>query len=376
MCLDELISTASGMFENSDMPVAITDHQLDVVWANPEAARRFPGLRFANGLVNLIQNYEPEQIAEHLKSGKAFVVSPLDKPLNLTRLMLLPILDGELVGSIVLLFVNEKFQSDVTQMTQEKVINSFSNEYKMPLTIIFSTLGLMARSIGNDDTMRSYIKLITQNCYRLFRTFNNLIEITRLDSGTGKLDLKNGDISSFTANLCKAAAILTAAVDIPLTCEVPDRTIITAFDPTRLSGVFFNLFSNSCKYTRPGNSIRVRLEESGGNIRITVSDKGMGVRDEHISQIFDPYFSYDPGGRMYAGNGLGLAIVKNIIRLHGGTVAVQSRENEGTRVAFTLPVHPMDNLPDYIAENSVDYLSDRFSTLYIEMSDVCGSPMP
>lgn len=376
MCLDDLVSTASGMFGNLDLPFAIADEHLDIVWANPEAIRRFPDLRFKNGLVNLIHICDPEPILEYLKKGKSFVVSPSDKPLNLTRLVLLPVIERELVGSIVLLFVNERLQSNTPQLTQEKVISAFANEYKMPLTIIFSTLGLMARNVGDNDIMRSYIRLITQNCYRLFRTFNNLIEITRLDSGTGKLDLKNGDICSFTTNLCEAAAILTAAVDIPLAYEIPDRKIITAFDPTRLAAVFFNLFSNACKYTRPGNSIRVRLEESGGNIRVTVSDKGVGIRNENISQIFDPYFSYDPGGRMYAGNGLGLAIVKNVIRLHGGTVAVQSRENEGTRFAFTLPVRPVDNLPDYIAENSVDYLSDRFSTLYIEMSDVCGSPMP
>lgn len=376
MCLDELVATASGMFGNLDLPFGITDEYLNVAWANPEAIRRFPDLRFKNGLEKLVHGCESEPILDYLRKGKSFVFSPSDKPLNLTRLVLLPVLDKELVGSIVLLFINEKPHSNVPQLTQEKVICAFANEYKMPLTIIFSTLGLMARNVGDNDTMRSYIKLITQNCYRLFRTFNNLIEITRLDSGTGRLDLKNGDICLFTTNLCEAAAILTAAVDIPLTYEVPDRKIVTAFDPTRLSAVFFNLFSNACKYTRPGNSIRVRLEESGGNIRVTVSDKGTGIRNEHISQIFDPYFSFDPGGRMYAGNGLGLAIVKNVIRLHGGTVAVQSRENEGTRVAFTLPVRPVDNLPDYMAESSVDYLSDRFSTLYIEMSDVCGSPMP
>jgi hypothetical protein len=73
---------------------------------------------------------------------------------------------------------------------------------------------------------------------------------------------------------------------------------------------------------------------------------------------------------------MGLFLVKSIVSMHGGTIAVGSREGAGTRVAFTIPLRSDPKAPDYTAENGIDYLSDKFSSVYIEMSDVCGVPLP
>ena len=112
------------------------------------------------------------------------------------------------------------------------------------------------------------------------------------------------------------------------------------------------------------------------NAVITVMDSGEGIKDDLIKHIFESHFSYNPDGLPITGNGMGLFIVKNIVSMHGGTIAVRSCAGEGTKVAFTLPIKLDKNAPDYIAESGMDYLSDRFSAIYVELSDICGSPIP
>lgn len=378
MRLEELQAETSGLFGNADLPLAVTDESLQVVWANEYAARRFPDLKFTDGLLRVTGRKKWDDVLEQIRHGCMQVVGRESGMLELSRILLLPVMDPELVGCIAVFIFNFAAPADmgVDPSQQSRVVDSFSHAYRMPLTIIFSTLGLMVRHAECNDTMKSYIKLITQNCYRLYRTLNNLTEITRLAGGGAELHLKNGNITDYVRNLCRAAGILTASVGVPLQCDVPERKIVTAFDPDRLSTVFFNLLSNACKYTREGNHIRVRVEETGPNVQITVADSGLGIPPDTLEHVFDAYYSRDPDGRPYGSGGLGLSIAQYIIRLHGGTIAVQSREGIGTTVAFTLPVTTNPDLPDYVAANSVDYLSDRFSALYIEMSDVCGSPMP
>lgn len=377
MRLDELQSEASSLFRGANLPVAVTDDSLHVVWTNDYASGRFPDLKFPDGLLHMAGITEESEMLGQIRLGHMQVISRGNRMLDLSRIVLMPVMDPELVGCVAVIVSDYSAPADSGgDGGHNQVLDSFSNAYRMPLTIIFSTLGLMVRSSECSATMKSYIKLVTQNCYRLYRTLNNLTEITQLSDGRVKLELCNGDLTEYVKNLCRAAGILTASVGVPLACEAPSRKILTAFDPARLSSVFFNLFSNSCKYSRSGNHIRVRLDESEGNARITVTDSGMGIPPDTLEHIFEPYYSREPDGRMYGGSGLGLSIARYIVQLHGGTIAVQSREEEGTTVAFTLPVAPLTDAPDYIAENSVDYLSDRFSALYIEMADVCGSPMP
>jgi signal transduction histidine kinase len=378
MNFDELVCMSRTMYENTIDPIVLTDAGLNVCWANAEAVKRFPVLALRDGMIELINNYDYRQIIELLKTGKAFLAKKPSEPLNEISVRIIPVLDkGELIGCQVF-FRYDGFDSGTfTDERPEEVVAAFSNEYKMPLTVIFSTLGLMARHLenGGDDISKAYLKLITQNCYRLLRLSNNLMEVSRYRSGIAKLNLKTGDLCAFVSGLCEAAAILTRSIGIPLSCVVPPKRIMTAFDPQRLVLAFCNLISNSCKYTREGNHIYIKLEEQGEKAVINVTDKGEGIKSDIISQIFEPYFSFGSETSI-SGAGLGLSIVKFVITQHGGTIALQSHEGEGTTVAFSLPIREDEDLPDYTAENSADYLADRFSALYVEMSDVCGCPLP
>jgi signal transduction histidine kinase len=378
MNFDEFVYVSKVMYENTMDPIAITNEKLNICWANNEAIKRFPSLTLQDGVLELLNEYEIPELFEILKSGKSFLAKKLYEPFNEVSIKLIPVLEDEdLVGCQVFFGYDGTGEYNLPSKHPEDVIAAFSNEYKMPLMVIFSTLGLIARHLegSDDDITKSYIKLITQNSYRILRLSNNLTEVSRYRSGIAKLNLKTGDLCEYVRSLCEAAGILTRSIGIPLECVVPEKRIVTSFDPERLTLAFYNLISNSCKYTQEGNRICVKLEEQGEKVVVSVSDKGEGINSEILSRIFEPYFSYKSESSI-SGAGLGLSIVKFVITQHGGTIAVRSSESKGTTVAFTLPLRKNDDLPDYIAQNGADYLADRFSSLYIEMSDVCGCPLP
>lgn len=377
MLLEEILGTLERVCESVDMPIALTDSKLEILWENGEALKCFPSLSFKSGIHDILSGFDAEKIISILRQGKMFSSEKTSEPFNILRFTVFPLIDGELVGCIFLFLTKHREYQFSNDVMQENIVRAFTDSYKMPLTIIFSTLGLMARHIGDgDDIMKNYLRLITQNCYRLFRLSNNIGDQVKFGAGVAKLKLKNGDLTAFLKGLHDASGVLTSAIDVPLQMELPDKEVITLFDAGKISTVILNLLSNSCKFTKEGNRITIKLEVMNDNAVISVADTGMGIKDDIVGHIFDPYFSYDPSGRPFSGNGLGLTIVRNIVLMHGGTLAVSSRENEGTKIAFTLPIRADESLPDYTAENGIDYLADRFSPVFVELSDVCGTPMP
>lgn len=378
MKFDELLYMTKSIYQNTVEPVALTDSKLNVCWANVEAVKRFPMLSLQDGIIELINGYEVSNVLQILQSGRTFLARKLSEPFNEVSIRIIPIIDeNELIGCQAIFLYDGVGTGNFTDQQPEQMLAAFSNEYKMPLTVIFTTLSLMARHLEEtaDEISQSYVKLITQNCYRLLRLSNNLTEVSRYRAGIAKLNLKKGDLTAFIYSLCEAAMILTRTIGIPLECVLPEKKIITVFDPEKLSLAFYNLISNSCKYTREGNRILVKLEEQGEKAAISVSDRGQGIKSDIIDKVFEPYFSYKTENTI-SGAGLGLTIVKYIVTQHRGTIALQSEEGVGTTVAFSLPIKQDDSVPDYAAQNGADYLANRFSSLYVQLSDICGCPLP
>ncbi len=105
-----------------------------------------------------------------------------------------------------------------------------------------------------------------------------------------------------------------------------------------MEGVFANLLSNAVKYTPAGGKVTIGLEESGGYLKVTVTDTGIGIKSEDIPRLFDKFYRVrSTQTRQIVGTGLGLAIVKNIVDAHRGTISVESTEGTGTTVTVLLP---------------------------------------
>ncbi|MDR3645747.1 MAG: HAMP domain-containing sensor histidine kinase, partial [Clostridia bacterium] len=351
---ENLIASAENVLECKDLAVVVTDEHLKCCWANAETLRRMPTLALPDGIIDLFVKNDPSPIIDQLKGGIPFFRDLPTEPFNSIHSCFIPMIENDVLYACIIILGNG-LSGDVQSGQPEamSIITAFSNEYKLPLTIIFSTLGLMARRLesSEDETMLDYVRLITHNCYRMLRLSNNIAAIARYRSGVSALRRRNGDIFQFFSGLCSAAAVLTASIGIPLEAEIPQERLFVSFDPQKLSTVFLNLISNACKYTCEGNRIKVKAEAHGSQVVVAVTDKGAGINPELLQYIFKPYFTRDPEGGLYGGAGIGLSLVKCIVALHGGTVAVRSEPGTGTTVAFTIPVRVDSSLPDYVAEN-------------------------
>lgn len=254
-------------------------------------------------------------------------------------------------------------------------IANMSHELRTPLNVIFSTVQLFDVVLSKNDPvdtdkLNNYINSLKQNCYRLIRLVNNLIDITRIDSGSMELDLKNQNIVEVTEDIIQATADYLQSMDRTVVFDTDQEEKIMAFDLEKLERILLNLISNATKFTNPGDTIKVNLHDKGDYIIISVKDTGIGIPEEKLLLLFERYKQVDPLlNRSHEGSGIGLTIVKALVELHKGTIEVKSKYKEGTEFIIGLPaiIVPEENE----ADGSRDCSKEAYvQSINIEFSDI------
>jgi signal transduction histidine kinase len=170
---------------------------------------------------------------------------------------------------------------------------------------------------------------------RLHATINNLLDISRLESGKVRIDFQAASPQSIVMDSLEPFRRDAQDHGLSLQMEIgPDLPDVWV-DKTRIGHVFGNLLSNAFKYTPPGGRIALTAQAGETWVRFNISDTGAGIPDPLLPRVFEPFFRV-PGRGNEAGAGLGLAIVKEIVEAHGGTVSVESREGKGSTFSFIL----------------------------------------
>lgn len=377
----EAVRSLQGRYQSSSVPTALLDAQLRVLWANPAALAIHPSLKLPDGFwvlapQSLTDGFFAAVAENTLGEALNFVL-----PFSTQTLSLIPYEGGEGAPSCYILHsvVSNEVGTALKPAGSERLVSAFSNQFRMPLTSIFSTLSVFRSSPTLEDNLElnDYLQNINENCYQMLRSALDITEYLKHQSVGQALNLGQIDICDYLHKLCEAVHILTDNSGIPLTWELPEEGILLQFDQGQLTLALLQLINNSCRYTREGNAITITLKETAGQVMIAVRDRGVGIPSEIQEQVFSPYFSHDPFGGPVGGLGLGLTLAKQIITQHGGTVALSSVEGEGTSVVFTLPKGESGgNLIFRSPPNSGEYLLDRFSPVYVLLCDCCTPPKP
>lgn len=375
MIFEELFHTMQRVYVNARFPVVLADAMLRIYWCNPEAVRQF-SLKSGEDRTYQWPAFLPvENVLQMLQNGKPFSF-PLGDG-NGDGLFFLPVMEQDrLVGCQIIGDTHTEALLKVEPEIFRDMMGAYDKRSKLPLTIIFSTLGLLVREVQGNPGVLSYLKIVLQNCYRLLRFFETFSDLVRLRMERHALNLKNGDMAKLIKNICDAAGALTTEIGIPIACQVPSEPVLTRFDSVRLQRAFLNLISNACLYTRPDNQITVRVETVGDKVVVTVSDRGIGMDAEMLASFMETDKKTSSRLNYEDNHGIGLRFVKTVVEKHGGTLVIDSRPGVGTSVAFTLPLSETGDLPSYLAQEETRYLKNRFSTVYVELSDICGAPMP
>ena len=223
-----------------------------------------------------------------------------------------------------------------------------SHELRTPIAAMRTFVELLQGPAGLDPAARAeFLDSSAVQLDRLDWLAQNLLELSKLDSGLVLLDLRPDDLRGTIESGVEQQLASAERKGIGLTVALPDRPLRVSHDPPRIGQVVTNLVGNALKFTERGGEVRIsaRAEPDGG-ARIEVADTGVGIPPAELPLIFDRFYRGASLNEVRStGSGLGLSIVKSILDMHHGSIAVESRVGHGSRFLVTLPRDPRDVTP-------------------------------
>lgn len=254
---------------------------------------------------------------------------------------------------------------------------NLTHELKTPLNLIFSAAQMLEMyhkkklPAAEQEDVTRYLNIIKQNGYRQLRLVNNLVDITKINSNSFKLDLKNQDIVESVREITLSTAEYIKNKDRILEFDSKlDKKVIVC-DFFAIERIILNLLSNAVKFTNEGDKIMVELYQADNKVIISVSDTGIGIEASKLEFIFDRFRQIDKSfSRNTEGSGIGLAIVKLLVELHNGSIKVESQYGQGSNFIIELPDVELKQEDNKIAVNN--NIGNLVDIINLEFSDVYG----
>ncbi len=259
----------------------------------------------------------------------------------------------------------------------ESIKNEFfaniSHEFKTPLNIILGSMQLLNQNIQNDnitiDKLKRCSGTIKQNSYRLLRLVNNLIDMSRIDTGYYELQLSNNNIVSIVEDITLSVVNYVEDKNINIIFDTEIEEEFIACDPDKIERIMLNLLSNAIKYTDVGGTISVDLKSDNKNIIVYVKDNGAGMPNNKLDIIFDRFGQVNSSlTKKCEGSGIGLSLVKSLIEMHGGNIDVKSEVGKGSEFIFKLPILKIENNEKFVANRESKHT--QIEKCNVEFADI------
>ena len=240
-------------------------------------------------------------------------------------------------------------EEDADAQARQRFLATVSHELRTPLNSIIGFSDILRSEITGalaNDQQREYVDLIHSSGNHLLSIVNTILDVSKIDAGTYKIfrdsfDL-NGTVGECIAMLEPQARQKSVAVRTDLDVELTEAD----GDRRAIRQVVINVLSNAIKFTPEGGEVRVSTVRQDDGFAISVSDNGIGMTPEELRRVGKPFIQADNDfTRTCEGTGLGLTVVNGLVALHGGSVDIQSREGNGTRISLTIPDAATIDLP-------------------------------
>jgi two-component system OmpR family sensor kinase len=217
-----------------------------------------------------------------------------------------------------------------------------SHELRTPLAALRTFNELLREGAADDPEARAeFLESSGQQIERLDWLAQNLLELSKLDSGLVLLDLRPDDLRAAVESAVEQTNAAARRRGVEVSLHLPDAPIRIRHDPQRIGQVVANLVANAVKFTPRGGSVTVDVAATADGAQIEVIDTGVGIDSSELPHIFERFYRGSRANEARgSGSGLGLAIVKSIVDMHGGTVQVESHIGVGSRFLVTLPRDP------------------------------------
>lgn len=249
---------------------------------------------------------------------------------------------GNIIGVVIVLYDITK-EKEIEKMKSE-IVSVASHELKSPLASIMQSVDLVLDSLSDDERMRhgKFLDIASRNASKLIDIINNLLDISRIESGRFELNISRININNTINDAITTLNPLAYRKKIALKSELDATLPPLPADNLRLSEVLNNLLSNALKFTREGGSVTIKTsfyKDDPSFAEISVSDTGVGIDEKDFDRVFAKFERIrNPGFEHIGGTGLGMAITREIINMHRGKIWIESTYGKGSTFHFILPV--------------------------------------
>jgi PAS domain S-box-containing protein len=220
---------------------------------------------------------------------------------------------------------------------KDEFVSNVCHELRTPLSIIKSYVETLLDRVKPKDisTQKEFLSIVNQACDRLIGVVNNLLDISRIQSGRFFLDLKQVNIKDIAISVIKALELSKGEVEIGLDLDQDLPRILA--DEEKIYQVILNVASNAIKYSPKGGTVLIKAFKDNDMVKLMIQDQGVGIPEDELPYIFDKFYRSSSSANEIQGSGLGLPIAKSFVEAHQGTIEAQSTLGRGSIFTITLP---------------------------------------
>jgi signal transduction histidine kinase len=350
-----------------------------------ESTDQIKGIKILDTITTILDDEYLQKVLEVIEEKKVKYINKKTHIINGSEIywnvILEPVfkLNGEIqeILMIVIDITNEVKSNNIMKKTlqsQEEFLVNIAHELKTPLNVIYSTIQLFNMYLEkgsldeNKDSVFRYINSMMQNCYRLSKLINNLVDLSKIEAGFFELNLSNNNIVEIVEEIVMSVTNYTEAKGLSIIFDTYIEEKIIACDPEKIERIVLNLMSNAIKFSDVGNKIFVNIKEKNELIEITVQDNGIGIKQNQLGMIFDRFKQVDKSlSRNAEGAGIGLSLVKSIVEMHNGNIYVESEIGKGSKFTIELPIRKITQENKVVNSNT----QNKTESLQVELSDIC-----
>jgi len=364
-----------------------------IIYANDSAAKIFS---FSNGIQLMYRNMSDlfyphpdvkeafakklEKIAAHKntaleeeilinkKNGQVMNVETLTADIMFNDQEATLIMFKDITSKKLLEEKNKQLKESLNyERLRTEFFSNISHEFRTPINIIYNANKMCKLILESDNADQSkfvnYVNMVGQNCFRLIKLVNNILDINKLDLNNIQLELGTYNIVEVVENIVTIIVDYASYKNITITFDTEVEDIIVNCDVDKIERIILNLLSNAIKFTSPGGEIFVTVFSHENMVNVSIKDTGQGIPSNKLETIFEKFIQVDKSfTRNHEGSGLGLYITKSLLEIHGGTIKVESTLGKGSEFIFSLPL-VMDN-------NDVLHFKPNIEMCNVEFSDV------
>ncbi|MFC4771003.1 cell wall metabolism sensor histidine kinase WalK [Enterococcus hermanniensis] len=251
---------------------------------------------------------------------------------------------GFISGLVVVL--HDVTEQEKTAEERRQFVSNVSHELRTPLTSVRSYLEALEEGAWQDENIApNFIQVTLGETDRMIRMINDLLNLSRMDSGAQQMDLELVNFNELVDYILDRFDMMVTGQEknYRIVREFTERDLWVEIDTDKLMQVIDNIMNNAIKYSPDGGKITVRLMETHNNVVLGISDEGLGIPKKDLDKVFERFYRVDKArARQQGGTGLGLAISKEVMKAHNGQIWVESVEGKGSTFYISLPYEPYE----------------------------------